>query len=62
MSQTIEVTVSPKGETRIETKGFTGATCRNASRVLEAALGVRVSEQMTSEFHTTATTPQAARQ
>ena len=55
MSQTIEVTVSPKGETRIETKGFSGGTCRDASKTLEAALGVRKSEQLTSEFHATAT-------
>lgn len=52
MSQTIEVTVSPKGETRIETRGFTGSACREATRSLEAALGVRESEQLTSEFHT----------
>ncbi len=54
MSQTIEVTVSPKGETKIETKGFQGSTCRDASKGLEAALGVRASEQLTSEFHATA--------
>ena len=58
MSQTIEVTVSPKGETRIETKGFSGGTCRDASKTLEAALGVRESEQLTSEFHATATEQQ----
>ena len=58
MSQTIEVTVSPKGETRIETKGFSGGACRDASKTLEAALGVRESEQLTSEFHATATEQQ----
>ena len=58
MSQTIEVTVSPKGETRIETKGFAGGSCRDASKVLEAALGVRESEQLTSEFHATAAAEQ----
>jgi len=51
MPQTIEVTVSPTGETKIETKGFTGGTCRDASKTLEAALGVRDTEQLTSEFH-----------
>jgi hypothetical protein len=56
MSQTIEVTVSPQGETRIETRGFTGATCREATRALEAALGLRQSEQLTSEFYATAQT------
>jgi len=62
MSKTIEVTVSPKGETSIQTKGFSGESCREATRNLEAALGVRSREQLTSEFHATTTTPQAVRQ
>ena len=62
MSKTIEVTVSPKGETTIQTKGFAGASCRDATRSLEAALGISGREQLTNEFHATATTPQAARQ
>ena len=53
MSQTIEVTISPQGETRIETRGFTGAACREATHALEAALGIRTSEQLTSEFYAT---------
>ena len=56
MSTIIEVTVSPQGETRIETKGFAGGTCRDASKVLEAALGVRETEQLTSEFHAVSST------
>jgi len=51
MTQLIEVTVSPTGETKVETKGFAGASCREASRTLEAALGVRESEQLSSEFY-----------
>ena len=51
MTQVIEVIVSPQGQTRIETKGFTGASCRQASRFLEEALGSRLSEQLTTEFH-----------
>ena len=62
MSKTIEVTISPKGETSIQTKGFNGSECREASRRLEAALGIRSSEQITSEFHATAENTQAARQ
>lgn len=53
MSKTIEVTVSPKGEATIQTKGFTGGACRDATRTLEAALGFRDREQLTSEFHAT---------
>lgn len=51
MKKTIEVTVSPKGETKIETKGFAGGECRQASRFMEEALGVRASEQLTTEFY-----------
>ena len=47
----IEIIVEPDGETRVETKGFTGAECRQASQFLEQALGNRVSEQLTAEFH-----------
>ncbi|QDU92341.1 DUF2997 domain-containing protein [Lignipirellula cremea] len=49
----IDVIVSPTGETRVETQGFHGATCREASAFLEQALGQRASEQLTSEFHAT---------
>ena len=51
MSQTIEIIVAPNGQTRIETKGFAGSQCRQASQFLEAALGRRTSEQLTAEFH-----------
>lgn len=47
----IEVIVSPKGETRVETKGFVGAECREASKFMEQSLGQRADEQLTAEFH-----------
>jgi len=47
----IEITVSPKGETRVETKGFSGTQCREASRVLEQALGQRTEETLMREFY-----------
>ena len=53
MSATIEITVSPRGETQLATHGFTGEACREASRTLEAALGRRVNEQLTPEFYET---------
>ena len=37
--KTIEITVGPKGETKVETRGFTGGECREASRFVEQALG-----------------------
>ena len=47
----IEITVGPRGETKVETKGFTGGACREASRFLEQALGARTAEALTAEFH-----------
>jgi hypothetical protein len=51
MNKTIEITVSPQGQTRVETKGFAGAECKQASKSLEEALGVTTAESVTSEFH-----------
>jgi hypothetical protein len=49
--KTIEIVVSPQGEIRLITRGFTGRSCQDASRQLEQALGLRVSEQLTPEYH-----------
>ncbi len=49
--QQIEIVVSPTGQSRIETRGFAGAECRQASAFLERALGRRTAEQLTGEFH-----------
>ena len=54
----IEVVVAPDGATRVETKGFSGATCRQASQFLERALGAATSERLTSEFHAQAAAQQ----
>jgi len=51
--KTIEVVISPQGETKIETKGFTGSSCQQASQFLEQALGAKVSEMPTAEFYQT---------
>jgi hypothetical protein len=47
----IEVTVSPAGETTVQTKGFAGAGCREASQFLEQALGARTADVLTAEFY-----------
>ncbi len=47
----IEVTVAPDGQTRVETKGFSGSECQKASEFIEKALGKRTEEQLTAEFH-----------
>lgn len=51
MSPVIEVVISPTGETKIETRGFAGAACQQASKALEAALGLKLSETLSAEFH-----------
>jgi hypothetical protein len=56
MMKTIVITVSPKGETQLETKGFSGAECRSASQFLETTLGTPSQEQVTAEFHQVAST------
>ena len=61
-SKTIEITVTPQGETTVETKGFTGAECRQASRFLEKALGTSTNEQLTSDFYVQQTQQQQLRE
>ena len=47
----IEIIVTPNGSTRVETKGFNGAECLQASRFLETSLGRPTEETLTREFH-----------
>lgn len=51
MLRIIEVTVSPTGETSIQTRGFAGGECLQASKFLEQALGVVASDHKTTEFY-----------
>lgn len=60
--RTIEITVSPKGETAVTTKGFTGPSCRDASKFIEQALGQRMNETLTAEFHQVQATEQQQQQ
>jgi hypothetical protein len=50
-TKTIEITVSPEGATSIKTSGFTGSSCRDASRDFERALGVSGKESLLPEFY-----------
>lgn len=61
-TKTIEITVSSTGQTSVQTKGFVGGECRDASRFIEEALGQRTSETLTAEFHQHAQQPQAVQQ
>ncbi len=62
MMPTIEIVVSPTGQTQVQTKGFTGSKCRQASQFIEQALGQRTSEQLTAEFHQQANQSQSHQQ
>ena len=62
MSKTIEITVSSSGQTQVETKGFAGSECREASRFIEQALGKQTGEKLTSDFFVSQPTSQTHRQ
>jgi hypothetical protein len=62
MPRIIEVTVSPKGETTVQTRGYAGADCLQASKFLEQALGVAAAERKTAEFYQTPTQQQHVQQ
>ncbi len=51
--QTIEITIQPNGQTRVETKGFVGPSCQAASQFLEKAIGATTAEALTPSFHQT---------
>jgi hypothetical protein len=61
-SKTIEITVSPDGATSIKTTGFTGSSCRDATRDLERALGVSGRESLLPEYFQQANTGEQLRQ
>jgi hypothetical protein len=42
--KTIEIIVSAKGGTTVQTRGFAGSSCRDASRFIAEALGPRLDE------------------
>ena len=60
--KTIEILVSPKGETTVTTKGFSGSVLPEASKFVEQALGQRLDERLTAEFHQTQSVEQNAQQ
>jgi hypothetical protein len=51
MARIIEVIVSPQGETSIQTKGYAGGDCLQASNFLEHALGLSTNDRKTTEFY-----------
>lgn len=62
MSKIIEVIVSPTGRALVQTIGFSGQECRDATRALEVALGQATAEQVTAEFYQTHSAQETNRQ
>jgi hypothetical protein len=60
--KTIEIIVTADGRTSVQTLGFTGPSCRDASKFIEQALGQRIAETRTAEFHQAPATEQQQRQ
>jgi hypothetical protein len=50
-SRIIEVIVSPKGEATVQSKGFAGGECLQATKFLEDALGVANNDRKTAEYY-----------
>ena len=61
-TKTIEITVTPEGATSIKTSGFTGGSCRDATRDLEKALGVAGRESLLPEYFQRTSTGEQIRQ
>ena len=54
MNRRIEIIVNPDGSSSVQTRGFTGSSCRDASRFIEQALGEVSGEQLTAEYYQSA--------
>ena len=50
MAKIIEVLISPTGETTVQTKGYAGGECQQASKWIEKSLGIAGDDRKTSEF------------
>ena len=60
--KTIEIVIAPNGQSTVETKGFSGSECRDASRFIEQAIGQQTNEILKSEFHQAANSQQQIQQ
>ena len=58
----IEVIVDTKGQSKVETRGFTGGECREASKFIEQALGQRFEEKLTADFYQAQSSEQQLKQ
>ncbi len=62
MPRLIDVIVSPTGETTVQTKGYAGPACLQASKFLEEALGIATSDRKTGDFYQPVSTEQHVQQ
>ena len=60
--KTIEIIINPAGEATVQTKGFTGSSCRDASKAIERALGLVQSDQVTAEMYQAQAVDESLRQ
>ncbi len=49
--KTITITVDTNGQAKVETTGFAGTECRDASKFVEQALGRTTGEILTADFY-----------
>ena len=49
----VEIIVDSKGNSKVETKGFSGSECVEASKFIEQALGKETASRTTAEFFAT---------
>ena len=59
--KTIEIIVDQKGQSTVQTKGFSGSECRDASKLIERALGMVQSDTPTAEMYQAQTNQQQAK-
>jgi hypothetical protein len=57
--KTIQLSISPAGQVRLETRGFAGETCLKAAAFLRESLGQVAHETRTPEFYAAATENQS---
>jgi len=62
MARVIEVVVSPQGQSTVQTKGYAGGDCLQASKFLEQSLGLVATDRKTAEFYQSATAQQQQEQ
>jgi hypothetical protein len=62
MPRVIEVIVAKDGGITIQTKGYSGSSCLEASRPFEHALGITTEERRTGEFFENAQTEERVQQ